>query len=99
MTKGISWLNPASVLPPHFDCALIGYRVEQAGDHHQARAVYSIDKILEVLVDHDGMTPDEAIDWFGFNIEGSYLGPSTPIYIDENAEDTDTEDEDESWDE
>jgi hypothetical protein len=94
MSKGISWLNPASVLPSHFDRALIGYRVEQTGDSHQARAVYSIDKILEVLVDHEGMTPDDAVEWFGFNIEGAYLGPSTPIYVDENAED-----EDEPWDE
>ena len=93
--NGIRHLNPATVLPPHFDRALLGYRVEPLSHDYQARAVYSIDKILEVLIDSEGMEPDAALDWFYVNIEGAHLGPSTPIYIDESAD----PEEDESWDE
>ena len=45
------------------------------------RAVYSEEKILEVLVKRDGMTHEEAIEFFDFNIRGAYMGEQTPMYI------------------
>ena len=33
------------------------------------------------LVERDGMTPDEAIEFFNFNIECAYVGEYTPIYM------------------
>lgn len=80
---GIRYLNGATILPQHFDPALIGYRVEPLGEQFQARAIYSVDRILRILMTTEEMEPDEAIDWFYHNIEGSHLGPGTPIYIDE----------------
>jgi hypothetical protein len=29
----------------------------------------------------DGMTPEEAQEYFEFNIQGAYVGESTPIYV------------------
>lgn len=41
---------------------------------------YSTKKILEGLAS-DGMTWDEAREYFDFNIAGAYVGPGTPVYV------------------
>ena len=50
-------------------------------DDDPPRAVYSEEKILDVLVKRDKMTYEDAIDFFEFNIRGAYMGERTPIYI------------------
>ena len=50
-------------------------------DDDPPRAVYSEEKILDVLVKRDKMTYEDAIDFFEFNIRGAYMGEQTPIYI------------------
>ena len=45
------------------------------------RAIYSEEKVLDVLVKRDGMTYEEAIEFFDFNIRGAYMGEQTPMYI------------------
>lgn len=42
--------------------------------------VYDTEKVIECLT-KDGMTVDEAWDWYFFNIEGAYMGPGTPFYL------------------
>jgi hypothetical protein len=44
------------------------------------KVVYSINKILEILM-LDDMNYEEALDYFCFNIEGAYMGEKTPIYV------------------
>ena len=43
------------------------------------RAVYSIDKIIEIL--SKDMTEEDAWEYFHYNIECAYVGEKTPIYI------------------
>jgi hypothetical protein len=57
-----------------FDAALIG-------ETDTGRAVYSIDAILEILMRRDGLTDEEANEWFGYNIAGAYLGEYMPVYV------------------
>lgn len=45
------------------------------------KAIYSEEKVLDVLVNRDGMSYDEAIDFFEFNIRGSHMGDKTPMYV------------------
>ena len=45
------------------------------------RAVYSEEKVLDVLVKRDGMSYEEAMEFFAFNIRGAYMGEQTPMYI------------------
>ena len=42
-------------------------------DDDPPRAVYSEEKVLDVLVKKDGMTYEEAIEFFDFNIRGAYI--------------------------
>ena len=43
--------------------------------------LYSIKKILEIMMERDGMTEEEAMEFFSFNIAGSYNGPGMPIFL------------------
>ena len=45
-------------------------------------AVYSYEKLVDVFVDQ-GMTPEVAVDWIDFNVEGAYFGDKTPIIVHE----------------
>ena len=56
-----------------FDAAIIGIDTNQ-------RMVYSIEKILAILIDDD-MNEEDALEYFYYNIAGSYVGDYTPIYI------------------
>lgn len=77
-----------------FDAAILGV----AGGFDEHRVVYSVSRILEILVEEyraDGEAEDPDYDWYtmareyaDFNIFGGYVGPQTPIFIeDEMMED------------
>lgn len=56
-----------------FDDAVIGV------DRNSMRLVYSVKKILAILI-KEGMTEEDAIEHFEYNIEGGYVGEQTPIW-------------------
>lgn len=65
-----------------FDDAIIGEcRVS-------GRIIYDVTKIVMILMDRDGMTSDEALEFYEYNIEGAYVGEMTPIYMGLYYEDT-----------
>lgn len=43
-------------------------------------ALYDVDRCLDILVKRDGMTEDEAVEYFEFNVAGAYVGPKTPLF-------------------
>ena len=59
-----------------FDDALLGLDIQHG------RTVYSVRRCLEILV-QQGMTEEEAVEYFEFNTRGAYVGPSTPIWCDD----------------
>jgi hypothetical protein len=58
-----------------FNEAIIGQ------DYEMGRYVYSIERILEILMIRDDMTMEDAMEFFSFNIAGAYVGETTPLYI------------------
>jgi len=60
------------------DGALVG-----AGNQYTKRPllVYSAQKIVAILMERDGMTDEEAWEFFSHNIEGLWAGEGTPIII------------------
>tara|TARA_S200002703_G_scaffold154462_1_gene157292 strand:+ start:216 stop:494 length:279 start_codon:yes stop_codon:yes gene_type:complete len=50
--------------------------------------LYSTNKIIQILMERDGMTDEEAIEFFEFNIKGAYMGEGTPLYYDDLHENT-----------
>jgi hypothetical protein len=43
--------------------------------------VYDVRKILRLLRVRDGMSRDEAQEFFDFNIAGSWVGEQTPVWL------------------
>ena len=43
--------------------------------------VYNVDKVLEILMQRDGMSDTEAVEFFEFNIQGSWQGEETPVWV------------------
>ena len=50
---------------------------------YDGRLVYSNLKCIEILMVRDGMSQEEAIEYFDFNVEGAYMGEKTPIWVDD----------------
>lgn len=46
---------------------------------------YDYDKCAEILVERDGMTFDEALEYMEFNVVGSYVGERTPTFMKSSA--------------
>ena len=42
---------------------------------------YSLDKILGILAERDGMGWEEAMEYYDFNIAGSYNGEGMPVVV------------------
>ena len=43
-------------------------------------AVYNQDLVMEILME-DGMSEEDALEHFSFNVIGSYVGERTPIFL------------------
>lgn len=63
-----------------FDDALVGMSTVWNGNSRHEVLVYSGDKIIEQLV-RDGLDEDDAVEHVSFNIEGAYVGPTTPVIV------------------
>jgi hypothetical protein len=55
-----------------FDEAIIGIETDSM------RLIYSVSKCIEILC--KDMSEEDAIEYFDFNISGSYVGEQTPIW-------------------
>lgn len=53
-------------------------------DEKTMRLIYSVDACICVLMTRDGMTYEEAQEFFDYNVEGSYMGEKTPIWCHEH---------------
>ena len=45
--------------------------------------IYSYNKCIDIFMDRDGMTHEEAIEWMSYNVTGAWLGETTPIFVHE----------------
>ena len=59
-----------------FEEALIGFGYQ----FNKTLAVYDRNKCLNILMS-TGMDYEEAVEYFEFNVVGSYVGETTPVFI------------------
>jgi len=57
-----------------FDDAIIGVSTKNI-------VIYSVDKMVKILMKDGIKDKDEALEYFEFNIEDAYVGEKTPIYM------------------
>ena len=62
-----------------FDDALLGVVTDF---NSEARLAYSKSICIDSLVDQ-GMSYEEAIEYFDYNVAGAYVGEKTPIWVDD----------------
>lgn len=63
-----------------FDDAVIGV------DYGSSRLIYSCKKCIEILIEQDEMTPEDAIEYFQYNVAGAWVGEKTPIWCEDSYE-------------
>ena len=68
-----------------FDKAIIGQTYDMVVS--EERLIYSIDKCVEILVERDGMTSEEAIEFLDFNVLCAYIGKDQPIFVSSEYDD------------
>ena len=69
-------INEDMLFADGFDDALVGY-VERSGS--PSIACYDKYKCIDILA--EDMTHDDAIEYFYFNVVGSYVGENTPCFL------------------
>lgn len=69
-------VNPDAFLFDGFDEALVGV-CEAFGQ--EPRAMYDYDWIIKILVERDGVSYDDAVEYYGYNMIGAWLGDSMPV--------------------
>jgi hypothetical protein len=74
LKETISQHNPEALFADGHDHAIMGYATD-------GRVIYSVDQIICGLMNRDGMTKEEADEFFSFNIECAYVGDYTPLYM------------------
>ena len=45
------------------------------------KAIYDWDKCVDIFMNRDGMTYEEAVEWIDYNVTGAYVGEQTPEFI------------------
>ena len=63
------------------DEACVGWTDSWNGNERNIRLVYDIKKVIDILQERDGMTHEDAIEFYDYNIAGAYLGKGTPVFI------------------
>jgi hypothetical protein len=66
--------NPEALLADGHDHAIMGYSTD-------GRVIYSVNMIIEGLIEDSEMTYEDAVEFFHFNIAGAYVGEYTPIFM------------------
>ena len=61
---------------PDYSEAFIGVSSDGGG-----RAVYDYEKMVRCLMEHDGMTEEEAREFIDYNTLGAWFGDKTPIIL------------------
>lgn len=73
----IDELAEGAIILEGFDDCIIGITEEFGNDN---RLLYSLKKMIDKMVS-DGMTEEEAIEFYCYNIKGGYFGEQNPVFL------------------
>lgn len=65
------------MLADGFEDAFIG--IGQQYNRHFA--IYDRQQCIEILMERDGMSEDDAEEYFEFNVVGAWVGHGTPVFV------------------
>lgn len=58
-----------------FDDAILGI------DSKSFRVIYDADEMVEILMEDEGMSEEDALEHLDFNVFNAWIGDQTPIYL------------------
>ena len=67
--------------PSYFDAAIVGLAQRIGMD----TICYDKEKVLEILMKEEEMSYEDAVEHFEYNIIGSWVGNSTPVFLSYNG--------------
>jgi hypothetical protein len=63
--------------PEYLDAAIVGV-VTRIG---LEAVCYDTDKVIRLLMGHDKMSYEEAVEYMEFNMKGAWMGEQTPVFL------------------
>ena len=69
--------NEEALVADGFDDAIIGVAERCSQD---PLVVYSINACIDILISR-GMSEEDALDYFNFNVVGAWMGEGTPLFM------------------
>jgi hypothetical protein len=63
--------------PTYLDEAIVGV-VTRIG---LEAVCYDTNKVIELLITNEGMTEEEAVEHMEYNMKGSWVGETTPVFL------------------
>lgn len=82
-------LDAETVFFDGLDDALVGLVEHFTPGGRILVAAYDYDACLGLLVERDGMEPEDAEEWMDFNVLGAYVGEGTPAFVHRLSEEGD----------
>lgn len=77
LKEHIASVDEEILLADGFDEALIGIVTIGGG---KILALYDVAKCMSILITDQGMSPDNALEYFEFNVANAYVGEKTPAF-------------------
>jgi hypothetical protein len=74
----IDEIAEGAIILDGLDDAIVGV-TEEFGNGR--RILYSADKIIAILMERDGMTWHEAVEFYDYNILGLHAGEQNPVFL------------------
>ena len=74
----IDEIAEGAIILDGLDDAIVGV-TEEFGNGR--RVLYSADKIINILMERDGMTWHEAVEFYDYNILGLHAGEQNPVFL------------------
>ena len=73
----LNFFDDSIITADGFELAFLGCGYSFAG----AYAIYNFSTCMEILMQRDGMTYDEAEEYFEYNVTGAFVGDRMPVFL------------------
>jgi hypothetical protein len=78
LEEALSYIDEEVMVMDGFEEAFIGLSLRCG---QPTLATYSWEKMVDVLMDRDGMEYEEAVEYISYNCLGAWMGELTPIVV------------------
>jgi hypothetical protein len=75
---GLAEYNNEMLFLDNYDLAMVGVRFKH---EKNITSVYDDLLCVQSLIENDGMTEEDAIEYFEYNTRGAFVGDNTPVFL------------------